>query len=1473
MKQKLYILAMTAICMATGAQARTEEVLKFRPAHEPSVKLAESHMVKDESKVRLHKLYSSIRRMPRLDGKPFRANTSGSEIFAYRLMPDEVPSLIDFTYDGTENVRWEGSEYWVPTTGFLYDGKLYGISSTYLYGTFYIDRMDMDVTTGEFYYTESVSQSPTMAAIAAAYDPTSGYAYTYSYTENLDGYMFSRFKPEDFIFQFLSDTVKQEDVCLAMTYDERREAMMGITSDGRFVRLDLNTGVGETLARLPISPAFSNTAIAYSPIDNVYVAEVIHDNRECSIIKIDADDYDMEVTHSWDEKNIRQYTVMFTLDDMFTPGSPAAPTIGELSVADPELNGSLTITMPARTSAGTDLTGMLDLVVRLDGTEYLRKNNLQPGAAVEIPLSGLTEGMHVVTARAVKGDEDGASLVVRHYFGYDTPMPPANVRLEGSLACWDAVTEGVNGGYIDQLSYEVWLNDEMVGQTHDCSMQLDLPEDISYNTVVVYAVSAGHKSEAGISAIQPYGFLPLGTVLHPDSRDWPAFTVVDGNNDGFTWEQSDWYGVSYDQYTADSETADETLITPAYKVTENATRHILSFNAGLDGVWESAELELYMGTSPSLDAMSRIGNVNLTANGDHYEIYLLPEQGPLYAAFRISSPAYVWISDISIDCTGVSVSAPDDVTELSVEAAPLGAERATVSFTMPLTTVGGTPLTSDVEATVGSDRSDDTVTVTGRPGAKVETSVKVPEGIARVYVQTKGGSKVYSSSLYIGADTALAPEEYDYEVSEDNMEVTLNWAAPSEGEHGAWYDPESVYYEVSIFSDEEGWILLDNNLEATTFTYRLPAGSPQRAWYFSVTPCNSVGPSESSLSIPVAMGTPYALPMEDYMLMGGTIGPLMTEGGDEYGAGWTISYPEWFEEEADEITDYVLIGTNDGEATKGLLILPKFNPASGERVMGYFRFFFGENTPDINFYVNTYSENKKLVKQVRSSEMPKGYQTVVVLLPEGLASQPWAQIAIEAVYDGSSQCLIFPSYSNFGAYSKDCAVTGLTGNPKITLAEPNKYVVSVRNDGFESTSVPEISLELRNGGKIVAEGTLSNEVSLSTLYPGDDVDMHFDLNVDLPEYIGACELVASIKSGDKNDLNDEFKRSVTLSSGTHPVVTDLVASLSEAGETLLTWSQPDVECLFEGFENCNPFVIESNLGEFENIDADGADTMGYCFPYHTPQGSPTGWVIWDRSEIENAPYNNNYVPCTGDRMAVAIANYEGPADDWLISPAVAGGTELSFAIAAGMNGQNESLYVMASSTGTDISDFNIFEKIDYMWEQWDNVCVTLPADARYFALRYVGTGCCLFIDDISFTPALANAEFIGYDVFRNGELLAENVASDCRYTDSTARGEDDIYRVSPVYRLDGKTLRGLQSNLAGLSISGVEVIPGFGAEISGGIGEVVIRNAEGQIVRLIDIDGRILSEIDMASDEVHMPCEAGIVFVGIGNRFQKVLVK
>lgn len=1397
-------------------------------------------------------------------------------VFAFRAATAPV-GLYSLSENCSETQCWEGEQYWIPTTGFKYGDSIYGISALYMYGTMYVDRMDYDIETGEMTFCESMDQNPEHAAISAVYDPDIDEAYAYTYTEDMAGYVFNRLLPESFEFIKLNDDVAFEDVCLAMTYDEKKGCIIGMTSDARLVKVNASTGIGTTLATLDIDQDTYTTSMAYCPDTNCYLYQMIDTDGGASMVAIDADDYSIVSQKKWPDGEIRQYTVMFSTTATFGNTSPSAPELSAFDFEGPALSGSVRILAPERYTDGNALTSGMTIELVIDDETFRTMDNVQPGAEATFNLGPLAEGSHTFSARAIVSDKSGSWIKYKKYVGYDNPRTPSNVRIDGNTALWEKVTEGESGGYIDanSIEYEVSLNGNYIGTTTDTCMTLSLPDMFTENQVSVTAVSNGRTSRPGVSETILSGMVALGETLQPTGNEWNCFTVYDKDNDGVTWEYDCNFGSYYSADRSQVGTADDWLVLPAYKVNDTGRRHILCFNVDVEGD-RDAHIKIYQGTEPAPASMKEIGDFNFV-NGENegrQELYLLPmSTGKCHIAFQVLDKCSVYLESFNLSETDALASAADNVTDISVKADGHGNLTADVEFTLPVKAIDGTPLDNKIDVLVKSEVEE--LTLNGYPGEKKTTNIKVPQGLSRILVKTTNGSDCYSEQFFAGIDLPGAVDNITEELSDDNLSVKLRWDIPTEGANNGYIDPSSLFYSISIYDPEEGWTEIGNDIKTTEFSYSLPAGSKYDTYDFLIAAGNSIGLSDVGSTYTVAMGELYSLPLKDSMEDGGSIGPLLQMGGEGYEASWTTAFPEWYDEAASEIDDYVAVCVNyNKRPTKGSLIFPKFKPFGGEKIMTAFKFFFGDKTPDFKLYVLSPGDKTTLLADIESSKVARGYQTIRNIIPDYLKGSAWLQIMLEVDFDGSEQSLIFPYYAITAAFDKDIAVNSISGPATLLLGENGIYGVEIENVGYEDINVPGLSFNACSGDNVIADGNIVSQPENGILHPGDICSFECGISMDTPQYLGMIELCATVDIADKDLGNNASRSSIILSNDCRPVVTDLNAQASEDGVTL-SWSKPEIGDISEGFENCAPFANVGSLGDFINIDNDGAYTYGYCFPYHTPGTNPTGWVVWDRETVAEAEYNNNYLPATGDRVAVAIAPclYED-ANDWLISPRIKSGSQVSFRTAGGMDSSTETLEILVSSTNREIESFRPVKTIMVENTDWTEETIQLPSDARYFALRYCSSsrGCLVMIDDLEFTPAAADAVFTGYDILSNGRTIAENAAADCSFTDT--EGDINIlYRVRPVYTLDGETHSGYLSNEASAAQSGIENISDAQYSIYGEKEHIVITGASGHDAEIYSIDGKIIRRFEVVNDCESIATPTGAYLVLIGQRAVKVIVR
>ena len=121
---------------------------------------------------------------------------------------------------------------------------------------------------------------------------------------------------------------------------------------------------------------------------------------------------------------------------------------------------------------GAALAGNLDWEVKLDDTAY-KSGSSGAGSKQTVEILNVSQGMHTFAVTVTAGKAKSEKAFENRYIGFDTPLAPANARLTQDGLFWDAVTTGVNGGYVDAaaVKYAVTLNGESKGETSATEMR------------------------------------------------------------------------------------------------------------------------------------------------------------------------------------------------------------------------------------------------------------------------------------------------------------------------------------------------------------------------------------------------------------------------------------------------------------------------------------------------------------------------------------------------------------------------------------------------------------------------------------------------------------------------------------------------------------------------------------------------------------------------------------------------------------------------------------------------------------------------------------------------------------------------------------------------------------------------------------------------------------------------------------------
>ena len=333
-------------------------------------------------------------------------------------------------------------------------------------------------------------------------------------------------------------------------------------------------------------------------------------------------------------------------------------------------------------------------------------------------------------------------------------------------------------------------------------------------------------------------------------------------------------------------------------------------------------------------------------------------------------------------------------------------------------------------------------------------------------------------------------------------------------------------------------------------------------------------------------------------------------------------------------------------------------------------------------------------------------------------------------------------------------------------------------------------------------------------------------------------------------------------------------NLTLSGNEDLSWMAPETmdgrEVTLD-FEDVPAFTTD-NINGWKTVDRDGHLTLTfvqYYDNYWPYANQPLAWMTWSAREA-GCPDAAMWKAYEGEKCLIHFGNYGADAegrtnteadDDWFISPEVKGGTEFSFMTSA--NETTNSIEILTSSTDQEPESFtNKVKTVTYdATATWQEVKVTLPADAKYVAIHTVLDGFGTMIDNIKYTEAKA-PKLLGYNVYNGTEKNGETTTA----TAAKAQGNGS-YAVSAVYDLGESEL----SNTVAVT-SGIDEITSGSAKVIGGNGTISIINANGSEVNIFSASGQAISKVANAGNET-ISVPAGIYIAKVGNKTYKITVK
>ncbi|MBD5226024.1 MAG: hypothetical protein HDS68_08735 [Bacteroidales bacterium] len=1197
-------------------------------------------------------------------------------------------------------------------------------------------------------------------------------------------------------------------------------------------------------------------------------------------------------------------TGLYMSEGAAEPGAPAAPYDLEASFAASSLTGKISFTAPTVTYGGSELSGNLDFIIEAAGSVVASGKvyaGINRSVDVTVPAPGVYEFKVILSNAAGESPAAKIKLAV----GYAAPaVPEVTAVREYSMAhiTWDAVSTTPEGSPLSAaVTYRVVRHPDgkvLEESTSTTSVwDYNLGSELIAYRYGVTAICNDTPSEEGLSGAVVAGSASLPyKMTFDDAADMDYFTIIDSNNDGCTW---DFYYGEVRSQANDERDGDDWLISPPMAMLAGKY-YMVSLDARVYNHDLPGKFEIFLGDSPTPEAMtsqviepSEVRAEALTTfrglaapegYGDKYiGIHSITEAGNWWlftTNFTVSEPY-----------ESTSPSAPTNFTAISSSG---GDTKVTLTLTAPLTDLGGNTLTTLESLDVYRD------------GTLIHTTANPTPGQTITFIDEEAGegNHVYTADAtnwsgkgvetvatgYAGINLPAGVTEAVAYSTEVPGEVIVEWKPVTTFIDGTPMDPSLVTYCIYTNVTGSDMKILDQ-LTGTSAKFQImypTEEQPQMFMQFGVTSETAGGENTKGvLTEYVALGDPYPLPYED------SFPNLQTEylsimGGSDRYAYWDNASDNTFEEVQSQDDD------------NGMLAM--FSEYRGS--WAYFRTgiidLADATNPTLTFYVFNYSlpdlpNNNTIEVQIGRYARFESVKTVTL---NDFGTEGWHRIEVPLNdYAGEQiQVNIIGTVDQFqwmhidnlkvmDRNDHDMTLLSVEAPQRVKAGNCANISVELANTGLAEAD--EITLQLFREGEMIDSKTF-------TAIPSD---LHFSHtfqqlhSVATPESV-EYQVEVSYAADTHLDDNESVPMDVITIYPNYPTVADLTAAYTaDDDKTItLTWSTPDLngdyaDDITEGFENA--LAWRSDVNGWTMIDADGKCIYGFNFfalPAYGPQpSSQQSWFVFDDtyepmvSHFSDPGYYRAY---NGNRYlgSMAVTNgepdyIEERVDDWAISPELYGGSQtISFWAKSMLTDCFETVEVLYSTTGTDVTDFTSvakFEKIPWTWTQY---FVTLPAGARHFAIRNISRDQYVaMIDDVNFTPAASvdDLEISGYNIYRDGTRLNDAPVTDTHFVDTFDVAETPVYTVTALYSNRGESAF---SNPASPELSGIDDTAMQSVRIFASTDCINILGADNMDITVYSIDGRTVAT-NRGTGHDAISVVPGTYIVKVGTRVDKLTVR
>ena len=1207
-------------------------------------------------------------------------------------------------------------------------------------------------------------------------------------------------------------------VAMGITSDN---VLYGIAEDGNLYKIDTQTAeevvvgsTGKQLTKADGSYFYQSGEIDQTT--NTFYWDCVDNNQQSTLYTVNLTTGQLTEVGQFANNNI--ISLLTIPKAKAADNAPAAVEQIDFDFAGGSLTGNICFAAPTKQFDGNNLTDSKLTYTILNGKEEIATGETTPGAKVSQQVT-LNKGYNTITVIVSNANGASPKCASRYYAGFDTPKSVGNAQTSvnantgKATVTWEAPAGGQNDGYLGELTYDIkrYPEGKVVKTGHvGTTFEEKLPE--GETTVYGYGITPSNNGTKGDEIVTNY--VSYGDPITPpfyngfDAKyDLAYFTVMDADNDGETWslKEADMFN-GYDGYAQilrgeEKHSFNDWLITPALKVKANHKYNISFRLSGLYKYYEE-QFEVKYGTAPTVEGMNKtlmpqttikrsdFETVTLTLEADKDEVIYLG----FHALSVLGEAMGVKIDDINVTA-GVDNLAPDQVTELNVEADPQGTLSTKISFTAPTKTLNGKTLDNITGFQLRRTGKVVAEIPAAAPGAKVEYTDNTPVNGVNVYsvaaVNEKGASFYCTPvAVYVGEDSPTTPVKANTETNTNS--VRFNWNAPEKGIHGGYLNPEKLTYTLAESDGSDykpTYTPVGNTVGKTYFDLDVNPndGAEQTVKTLFINAANDYG---SSAYIPLPsyiQGKPYDIPfsasVKNYMFYG-------------------ILWAAWGTGKSDfELSENSV--DNDG----GCFYLMPVNDddisylGSGKISLG------GATAPKLMFHHKAAEGSKaKITVEVETPDGIKHEAGVIDYAnlqggdwsASGIDLSPWANepfITFDFAVQGKSYEEIYIDR----LFVRDTQTDDLNAEIETpaTVLKGGVANVKVRVNNFGENPAKNFKVKLYANDKLVETKKITE-----TLATYDFTDVNFEYQSNKLDQNEDVELKAEI-----DYAYDLFEDDNVVSANIKYITSEKPrpesASTAKTAEGInVSWTPAitSTETVTESFEEGTSWS-QDNFGAFKSEAVNSGTTGGIFDKYKFPnQGSNYGFMLFDSTNGWLTEAQINQVPDfkahNGNKYLAAIYRVDAEGNDmaqnnWLYSPQLSGDVqEISFWVKNYKDSENtyeENFSVLYSTTDNKRESFTkIGDNYSIKSGAWEEIKVELPAGTKYFAINHNtptwNNPFFFMIDDITYT--FGAGEVTGYKIYRDGKLIG-NVAADVRnFVDKDADLSDTnshVYGVTAVY--------------------------------------------------------------------------------------------